>query len=163
MSSLALQLELATGKLVTKLTSLELMLATAESCTGGLLGKVITDISGSSAVYERGFITYANQAKIEMLSVERSQLLQHGAVREEVATAMASGAIQHSTAQVAISTTGIAGPGGGTKDKPVGTVCFAWQVNEISNSSTRHFAGNRDEVRYQACIYLIKQTLGALG
>jgi len=162
MSSLEDQLYLAAEKLVSTLTRHELMLATAESCTGGLLGKVITDISGSSAVYERGFITYANQAKIEMLGVERNQILQHGAVSEEVAAAMASGAIKQSEAHVAISTTGIAGPGGGTAEKPVGTVCFGWQVTDSLNTSTQHFDGNRDEVRNQACIYLIEQTLGAL-
>lgn len=162
MSSLEQQLDLAARKLVARLTKLELVLATAESCTGGLLGKVVTDISGSSTVYERGFITYANQAKIEMLGVERSQLLQHGAVSEEVAAAMASGAIQHSEAQVAISTTGIAGPGGGTAEKPVGTVCFGWQVNDALQTSTQRFDGDRNEVRHQACIYLIEQTLGAL-
>ncbi len=162
MTSLEDQLNLAAEKLVTTLARLELMLATAESCTGGLLGKVITDVSGSSAVYERGFITYANQAKIEMLGVERNQLLQHGAVSEEVAAAMASGAIQHSGANVAFSTTGIAGPGGGTVEKPVGTVCFGWQVSDKLNTSTQHFDGNRDEVRHRACIYLIEQTLGAL-
>lgn len=163
MNSLEQQLELEAEKLVAKLTEQKLIVATAESCTGGLLGKVITDISGSSAVYERGFITYANQAKIEMLGVERNQLLQHGAVSEEVAAAMASGAVQHSGAQVAMSTTGIAGPGGGTEEKPVGTVCFGWQVNGALNSSTQQFTGNRDEVRHQACIYIIKQTLSALA
>ncbi len=157
------RLNVRAAQLTVILSEKELMLTTAESCTGGLLGKVFTDIAGSSAVYERGFITYANQAKIDMLGVERSQLLQHGAVSEEVAAAMASGAIQNSEAQVAMSTTGIAGPGGGTAEKPVGTVCFGWQVNGELHTSTQHFTGNRDQIRHEACIYVIKQTLQALA
>ena len=102
-----------------------LMVATAESCTGGMIAAALTDIPGSSAVFDRGFVTYANLAKRQLLGVPELLLLEHGAVSEEVARAMAEGALAASTAGAAVSVTGVAGPGGGTEDKPVGLVWFA--------------------------------------
>ena len=100
------------------------MIATAESCTGGLIGGALTDVAGSSAAFDRGFITYSNEAKNEMLGVPMDIIEKHGAVSEEVASAMAEGALKHSNARIAVSVTGIAGPGGGTNEKPVGLVWF---------------------------------------
>lgn len=129
----------------------ELLLATAESCTGGWLGQVITSIAGSSAWYERGFITYADSSKHEMLGVSDATLKQYGAVSEQTASEMAAGAIARSHAQVAVSITGIAGPEGGTPEKPVGTVCFAWIMKEgMALTETRYFSGNREEIRRQS-------------
>jgi nicotinamide-nucleotide amidase len=129
----------------------ELLLATAESCTGGWLGQVITSIAGSSAWYERGFITYAASSKQEMLGVSDATLEQYGAVSEQTASEMAAGAIARSHAQVAVSITGIAGPEGGTTEKPVGTVCFAWIMKEgMALTETRYFSGNREEIRRQS-------------
>src|SRR5258707_511374 len=104
------------------------MLTTAESCTGGWVGEVLTAIAGSSDYYDRGFSTYSNAAKHDTLGVPEATLNQFGAVSEETARAMAEGALEHSAAQVALSVTGVAGPGGGLPDKPVGTVCFGWAV-----------------------------------
>ena len=102
------------------------MLATAESCTGGMMASRCTDLSGSSNWFERGFVTYSNEAKHEMLGVDSALIAEHGAVSESVAQAMALGALRHSRAQVSIAVTGVAGPTGGTADKPVGMVWFAW-------------------------------------
>jgi len=110
------------------------MVATAESCTGGMIACLLTEIAGSSAVVDRGFVTYSNESKMEMLGVSEQDLISHGAVSEEVAAAMALGALQCSNASAAVSVTGIAGPGGGTAVKPVGTVCFGFA---LSNSPTR--------------------------
>jgi nicotinamide-nucleotide amidase len=107
-----------------------LMLATAESCTGGLVAALLTEIAGSSAVVERGFVTYSNEAKQELLGVAPSLLAAHGAVSAEVAQAMAQGALEYSRADVAVAITGIAGPGGGTAQKPVGLVHFAAAARE---------------------------------
>ena len=101
-----------------------LMLATAESCTGGMIAAALTDIAGSSAVVDRGFVTYSNEAKMEMIGVHAETLAAHGAVSEETATEMAAGALTHSRAGIAVSVTGIAGPDGGSPEKPVGLVCF---------------------------------------
>lgn len=102
-----------------------LMVASAESCTGGLVAAALTDIAGSSAVFERGFVTYSNEAKVDMLGVSLQTLEAHGAVSAPTAAEMARGALRHSRAQIAVSITGIAGPGGGSDDKPVGLVWFA--------------------------------------
>ena len=137
----------------------QLMVTTAESCTGGLVSAAFTDIAGSSAWFERGFVTYSNHAKIEMLGVAFDLIETHGAVSEEVARAMAEGALLESRAQVALSITGVAGPGGGTRDKPVGTVCFAWVVlEEVVQSETMHFGGGRPSVREQS----VRHALGGL-
>lgn len=126
-------------------------IALAESCTGGMAAQCITANAGSSAYFERGFVTYSNQAKIEMLGIEPQTLERHGAVSEQTARAMALGALRHSRAQLAASITGIAGPEGGTADKPVGTVCFAWAGPEQTvRCETRHFSGDRDAIRRQS-------------
>ena len=111
--------------LIARYASLGLKIATAESCTGGLVAGLLTEIAGSSAVLERGFVTYSNEAKRELLGVPAGALETHGAVSEPTARAMARGALAHSRAQVAVSITGVAGPGGGTAEKPVGLVHFA--------------------------------------
>jgi len=103
-----------------------LKLATAESCTGGWIAQAVTSVAGSSEWFERGFVTYSNEAKKEMLGVRAATLSRHGAVSEETAREMAAGALKRSEAHVALAVTGIAGPGGGTRKKPVGMVCFAW-------------------------------------
>ncbi len=127
------------------------MLATAESCTGGWVGEAVTAVSGSSAWYDRGFITYANEAKQEMLGVPPETLAAHGAVSEATVREMAAGALQRSRAQVAVAVSGIAGPTGGTAEKPVGLVWFAWAFAGGQVTAERHvFAGDRREVRRQA-------------
>ncbi len=128
-----------------------LMLATAESCTGGGVAQAVTDIAGSSAWFERGFVTYSNLAKQQMLGVSEATLNQHGAVSEATVREMVAGALASSTAQVALAVSGIAGPDGGTPDKPVGTVWFAWGLKHGSTHAQRHLiTGNRAEVRAQA-------------
>lgn len=139
------------------------MLATAESCTGGWIAKLCTDLAGSSAWFERGFVTYSNAAKQDMLGVQAATLAQYGAVSEAVTAEMAVGALQHSRAQVAVSVSGIAGPGGGTATKPVGTVCFGWAVQSGEvRTATRTFEGDREAVRYQAVQYALSGVLQAL-
>lgn len=128
-----------------------MMLATAESCTGGWVGEAVTAVPGSSGWYDRGFVTYTNEAKQEMLGVAAATLATYGAVSEQTVREMASGALHNSRAQVALAISGIAGPGGGTADKPVGTVCIAWALaNGVVASERRVFAGGRREVRQQA-------------
>jgi len=123
------------------------MLATAESCTGGLIAATCTDLAGSSQWFERGFVTYSNAAKVQCLGVPADLIEQQGAVSESVARAMAQGAVRHSAAQVGVAVTGVAGPTGGSADKPVGTVWFGWQVHDRTHSELRHFAGDRAAVR----------------
>ena len=124
-----------------------LFLATAESCTGGLISAACTDLAGSSAWFERGFVTYSNEAKTELLGVDAALIRQHGAVSEAVARAMAIGAIVHSRAQVAVAVTGVAGPTGGSADKPVGTVWFGWATPAGVVTEMRRFDGDRRQVR----------------
>jgi nicotinamide-nucleotide amidase len=127
------------------------MLATAESCTGGWVGQLITSIAGSSHWYERGFITYANAAKVEMLGVPEELIARHGAVSEETASAMATGALTHSHAHATLAISGIAGPGGGTPQKPVGLVCYGWALADGTlMSSTCRLDGDREEIRSRA-------------
>ncbi len=127
--------------------------ATAESCTGGLVAAAITDVAGSSGWFERGFVTYSNDAKVELLGVPAATIAAHGAVSEPVARAMAEGALARTPATFAVSVTGIAGPGGGTPDKPVGTVCFAWAARGApTQSALRRFDGDRRGVRAAATI-----------
>lgn len=123
------------------------LLATAESCTGGLISAACTDLAGSSNWFERGFVTYSNEAKTEMLSVDAALITAHGAVSEEVARAMAQGAIKHSRVRVAVAVTGVAGPTGGSRAKPVGTVWFGFMVNGLLSSEMRSFDGDRAAVR----------------
>lgn len=126
-------------------------LAIAESCTGGWVAKVITDVSGSSGWFDRGFVTYSNAAKTELLGVQESTIAAHGAVSAEVVAEMAVGALARSPADIVLAVSGIAGPEGGSPDKPVGTVYFAWaQRTGAVQVEQRHFAGNRDAVRLQA-------------
>ena len=128
-----------------------LMLVTAESCTGGWVGEVVTAVPGSSHWYDRGFITYTNLAKQEMLGVSTETLAQYGAVSEPVVREMAIGALKNSHAHIAVAISGIAGPGGATQDKPLGTVCMAWALNgECVQIETNYFKGDRQEVRAQA-------------
>ncbi|KTD10742.1 Competence-damage inducible protein CinA [Legionella gratiana] len=127
-------------------------LVTAESCTGGLIASYLTEISGSSVWFERGFVTYSNLAKEEQLSVPSGLIEKYGAVSEPVAQAMAVGALRHSAGQVAVSVTGIAGPDGGSIEKPVGTVCFGWVAEDmLPKTLKKHYPGNRQEIRLAAC------------
>ena len=122
--------------------------STAESCTGGLVAGAITDVSGSSAWFERGFVTYSNAAKTEMLGVRPETLDAHGAVSEATAREMVAGALERSASDIAVAVTGIAGPSGGTPQKPVGLVCFAWgRRGGAVRTLTQHFSGDRAAVR----------------
>ncbi len=139
-------------------------LAVAESCTGGWLAKCLTDIVGSSQWFERGFVTYSNAAKQEMLGVRPKTLLRDGAVSEAVVHEMAIGALAHSQADIAVAISGIAGPGGAVPGKPVGTVCFSWAVKDVSHhQDTRHFEGDREAVRRQSVACALQGLLDVLG
>ena len=133
------------------------MLATAESCTGGLIAAACTELSGSSRWFERGFVTYSNEAKTESLGVDAALVAQHGAVSEKVARAMAFGAVRHSNAQVSVAVTGVAGPTGGSADKPVGTVWFGFQVDGRLTSETMRFEGDRAAVRQQTVRHALRR------
>ena len=138
--------------------------ATAESCTGGWVAQVLTDLPGSASWFERGFVTYSNMAKHEMLGVATDILVQHGAVSEPTACAMVAGALAHSHADLALAVTGVAGPDGGTSEKPVGTVCFAWGGRRHSmRSVTLHFQGDRTAVRRQAVLAALQGLLQDMG
>ncbi len=127
------------------------MMATAESCTGGGVAQTVTEIAGSSAYFDRAFVTYSNEAKQEMIGVDAALIDEFGAVSEPVAKAMAMGALENSNAQVAVSITGIAGPGGATETKPVGTVCFGLaSEGKPIQVTTEYFSGDRSEVRNQS-------------
>ena len=145
-----------------RLKAANAMLVTAESCTGGWAAQVVTSVAGSSAWFERGFVTYSNAAKQELLGVSAQTLRQHGAVSEETAREMARGALQRSRATVGLSITGVAGPSGGTREKPVGTVCFAWSRGGEVRSETRHFSGDRESVRRQSVILALDGVLKTL-
>lgn len=139
------------------LTREGLTLTLAESCTGGWVAKVCTDLAGSSNWFERGFVTYTNASKQEMLGVSGETLARHGAVSEQTVTEMAMGALGRSHAQIAVAISGIAGPGGGTEQKPVGTVCFAWARSGIGAVAERVcFEGDREQVRRQAVAYALQ-------
>jgi len=142
------------------LLSKGIMLATAESCTGGWVAQVVTQTSGSSQWFERGFVTYTNEAKQEMLNVQSSTLERYGAVSEATVKEMAEGALKHSRAQIALAISGVAGPTGGTAEKPVGMVCFAWAADNFSTqTTTMHFSGDRQAVRYQAVQYVLQHLI----
>ena len=132
------------------------MMASAESCTGGLIAAACTDLSGSSVWFERGFVTYSNAAKTDMLGVDAQCITEHGAVSEPVARAMALGAVRHSGAPVAVAVTGIAGPSGGSADKPVGTVWFGWAVGASVHTQLQVFAGDRAAVRAAAVRHALR-------
>ena len=150
-------------QLALRLQTRRWMMATAESCTGGLIAARCTDLAGSSTWFERGFVTYSNAAKSELLGVPPLLIEQHGAVSEPVARAMAMGAVRHAHAQVSVAVTGIAGPSGGSSDKPVGTVWFAWCVGEQLDSACRVFAGDRAMVREAAVRHALQEILRRLG
>ncbi|UCC55379.1 MAG: nicotinamide-nucleotide amidase [Gammaproteobacteria bacterium] len=138
------------------------MVATAESCTGGWIAKCITDIAGSSAWFDRGFVCYSNAAKQEMLGVDAAMLDAEGAVSEATAVAMVHGALKHCPADIAVAVSGIAGPGGGSPDKPVGTVCFAWATRDgLLRAATVLFEGNRETVRQRAVVHALEGLLDA--
>jgi nicotinamide-nucleotide amidase len=149
------------------------MLATAESCTGGMIAANCTDLSGSSNWFERGFVTYSNEAKHEMLGVKSALIAEHGAVSEAVAKAMALGAMRHSRAQVTLAVTGVAGPTGGSPDKPVGTVWFAWATPSDAGptlgaetawvkTEVMHFQGDRAAVREATALHALQTLLDLL-
>ena len=143
-------------------------LVSAESCTGGWAAQVVTSVAGSSEWFERGFVTYSNEAKQESLGVPAEILAKHGAVSEETAREMALGALRHSKGTVAVSITGVAGPTGGSASKPVGTVCFGWTTRAaggsaaLARSETRHFAGDRESVRRQSVIHALEGVIKLL-
>ena len=138
-------------------------LTTAESCTGGLVAASLTNLAGSSEWFERGYVTYSNDAKSEDIGVDAHLIQDHGAVSEQVAKAMAIGAKQSSNSNMALSITGIAGPTGGSKEKPVGTVCFAWVLdNDQVFSETKLFPGERSDIRTQASTFALNQLIALL-
>ena len=136
-----------TAQVAERLLSQKLLLATAESCTGGLIAAACTDLAGSSVWFERGFVSYSNAAKTELLGVPADLIESHGAVSEPVVRAMVEGALRHSHAQVAVAVTGVAGPGGGSSGKPVGTVWFGWATPNGVITDKRCFDGDRQQVR----------------
>lgn len=141
-----------------------MMLAAAESCTGGWVAKAITDIPGSSGWFDRGFVTYTNLAKQEMLGVREETLRVHGAVSEQTVREMAEGALARGRAQVALAISGVAGPGGGTPAKPVGMVCFAWAAKGLATRSrTEHFTGDRESVRRQSVMRALQGVLDVIA
>lgn len=153
-------LTLAAEELLSACRKAGLMVATAESCTGGLIAACLTEIAGSSDVVERGFVTYSNEAKMELLGVPESELKAHGAVSPQVAEAMARGALQHSRADIAVSVTGVAGPGGGSAEKPVGLVYMGLcRRGEAPSHRKLNFPGNRSDVRRAT----VSAALSALG
>lgn len=139
------------------------MLATAESCTGGMIAAACTDLAGSSNWFERGFVAYSNAAKTELLGVDAALIAQHGAVSEPVALAMAAGAIAHSKAQVSVAVTGVAGPGGGSVDKPVGTVWFGFALPGLEVTETRLFEGDRAAVRSATVQHAVQRLLALVS
>ena len=152
--------------LVTKLTANGKTVTTAESCTGGWIAKAITDVAGSSAAFAYGFVSYSNEAKESLLGVAHDTLVEHGAVSEEVVIEMATGALDSSGADLAVAVSGIAGPDGGSDEKPVGTVCFAWAIRDGSNVQTstdrQVFDGDREAVRRQTVLHAFGGLLQAL-
>lgn len=165
MSEQEASIEELVQQLSSKLTEKGWMLATAESCTGGMIAAACTDLAGSSQWFDRGFVTYSNEAKTEMLGVPAELIAKHGAVSEEVVRAMAEGAIRHSRAQVSIAVTGIAGPGGGSAEKPVGTVWVGWCVGEQIQTAYLHLDGGRITIRTQVthkAIQLLQYTSSEL-
>ena len=145
-----------------RLAAAHAVLVTAESCTGGWVAEVVTSVSGSSAWFDRGFVTYSNDAKQEMLGVSKATLERHGAVSEETAREMATGALAKSRGTIAVAVTGIAGPTGGSDAKPVGMVCFAWATAKGARAETRQFRGDRESVRRQSVAHALEGVLQTL-
>ena len=137
-------------------------LTTAESCTGGLIAAACTDLAGSSEWFERGFVSYSNAAKTDLLGVPAALIRSHGAVSEQVVQAMALGAVAHSKAQVSVAVTGVAGPGGGSVDKPVGTVWFGWVIQDQLISQCQHFEGDRAQVRAATVQFALTRLLSLI-
>lgn len=135
------------------------MLVTAESCTGGWVAQAVTSVAGSSDWFERGFVAYSNASKQELLAVKESTLEKHGAVSEETAIEMARGALARSKGTIALAVTGVAGPGGGSRDKPVGMVCFAWASRDAVTAETKRFSGDRESVRRQSVVHALEGLL----
>ena len=138
------------------------VLVTAESCTGGWAAQVVTSVAGSSDWFERGFVTYSNDSKRELLGVAEATLEKRGAVSEETAREMALGALARSKASLALAITGVAAPAGGSKEKPVGTVCLAWALGETVHSETRRFDGDRESVRRQSVVRALEGVIELL-
>lgn len=154
------ELEALARKVAAALAEGNHKLTTAESCTGGWVAQTLTAIPGSSAWFDRGFVVYSNEAKQEMLGIPPGIISVHGAVSDQTARAMAGAALAKSRADISLAITGIAGPSGGSPDKPVGTVCFAWCVRGRAPVSVQeHFAGNREAVRHQS---VVRALLGVL-
>ena len=150
-----LRMEKRVEQLAQALLERQWMLATAESCTGGMIAAACTDLAGSSSWFERGFVTYSNEAKTEQLGVDANLIAAHGAVSEVVARAMAFGAVRYSRARVSVAVTGIAGPTGGSEEKPVGTVWFGFSVDGRLDSETMRFDGDRAGVRQATVAHAI--------
>lgn len=151
------------GRIADLLKKKSFLMAAAESCTGGMISAACTDLSGSSAWFERGFVTYSNEAKTDLLGVDAALIAEHGAVSEQVACAMAQGAIVRSNAQVSVAVTGVAGPSGGSPDKPVGTVWFGWSVLGKVTSECQHFGGDRAAVRASTVRFALARLADLLG
>ncbi len=157
------ELETLAAQIAERLLHRKQVLAIAESCTGGWVGQCLTAIAGSSEWFDRGFVTYSNAAKVEMLGVPEFTIKRHGAVSEATARAMAQGALTNSRAHWALAITGVAGPTGGTAEKPVGTVCFAWAEREGGcTAATRRFDGDRQAVRAQSVEFALSELLGLI-
>jgi nicotinamide-nucleotide amidase len=137
-------------------------LVTAESCTGGWVAQAVTSVAGSSDWFERGYVTYSNAAKQELLGVYLKTLKKYGAVSEATASEMARGALRKGRGSIAVAVTGIAGPGGGSPGKPVGTVCFAWARGRAVRSETKRFKGGRTRVRRQSVLHALRGVLRCL-
>lgn len=145
-----------------KLLAHNLMVTVAESCTGGLIASAMTSLAGSSQWFDRGFVTYSNAAKTEMLGVSTAVLTAYGAVSEQTAAAMAEGALANSHASISVAVTGIAGPDGGTAPKPVGTVCLAWSDRQTTRTTRVLFQGDRASIRDQTVVMAIQGLLDLL-
>ena len=150
-------------KLGEELKRARAMLVTAESCTGGWVAQAVTSVAGSSDWFERGFVTYSNASKQELLGVREETLEEHGAVSEQTAREMAQGALARSKGTLALAVTGVAGPAGGSREKPVGMVCFAWADRNSLKSETRRFSGDRESVRRQSVVHALEGLLKRLA
>lgn len=147
----------------TRLKARALLLVTAESCTGGWIAQAVTAVAGSSEWFERGYVTYSNESKQELVGVRPETLARHGAVSEETAREMAAGALAASRASVAVAVTGIAGPSGGSPEKPVGMVCLSWALRDgVAKTETCRFAGDRGEVRRRSVMRALQGLIEVL-